>query len=98
MTKEQIFEIIDEELEKRNGDTFLLWDFPNDVKKRIEELDKKEKEEIVKVRCESKINWLNDMKQRSIFLNESCKSCLPDEDLAKTIAIIDSLIEDAKRK
>ena len=35
---EEIFAIIDDELEKRKLDTFLLWDFPNDVKKRIKEL------------------------------------------------------------
>lgn len=40
MTKEQIFKIIDEELEKRKNDTFLLWDFPNDIKKRVEEQEK----------------------------------------------------------
>lgn len=44
MTKNEIFAIIDDELDKRNLDTFLLWDFPNDIKKRIEELDNKEKE------------------------------------------------------
>lgn len=38
MSKEEIFAIIDDELEKRKNNTFLLWDFPNDVKKRIEEL------------------------------------------------------------
>ena len=38
MNKEEIFAIIDDELEKRKLDTFLLWDFPNAVKKRIEEL------------------------------------------------------------
>jgi len=38
MTKEEIFAIIDDELEKRKLNTFLLWDFPNDVKKRIEKL------------------------------------------------------------
>ena len=38
MTKEEIFAIIDDELEKRKDHTFLLWDFPNDVKKRIEEV------------------------------------------------------------
>ena len=38
MSKEEIFAIIDDELEKRKLDTFLLWDFPNAVKKRIEEL------------------------------------------------------------
>ena len=38
MSKEEIFAIIDDELEKRKDNTFLLWDFPNDVKKRIEEL------------------------------------------------------------
>ncbi len=42
MTKEQIFKIIDEELEKRKNDTFLLWDFPSDIKKRIEELEDEE--------------------------------------------------------
>jgi len=35
---EEIFAIIDDELEKRKLNTFLLWDFPNDVKKRIKEL------------------------------------------------------------
>lgn len=44
MTKNEIFAIIDDELDKRKLDTFLLWDFPNDIKKRIEELDNKEKE------------------------------------------------------
>ena len=56
MTKEQIFEIIDEELEKRKDHTFLLWDFPNDIKKRIEELDKKEKYEEKEVKENEKIN------------------------------------------
>lgn len=41
LTIEKVFEIIDSELEKRKEHTFLLWDFPNDVKKRIEELDNK---------------------------------------------------------
>lgn len=38
MSKEEIFAIIDDELEKRKLNTFLLWDFPNAVKKRIDEL------------------------------------------------------------
>ena len=38
ISKNEVLEIINEEAEKRKDNTFLLWDFPNNIIKRVIEL------------------------------------------------------------
>lgn len=45
---------------------------------------------------DDKMNFLEDLQKRQKFLNESCKSCLPDEELNKNIDIIECIMEDIR--
>lgn len=48
------------------------------------------------VTYEDKMNYLEDLRKRVKFLNESCKNCMSDEELARTIDIIECIMEDVR--
>ena len=48
------------------------------------------------VTYEDKMNYLEDLRKRVKILNESCKNCMPDEELARTIDIIECIMEDVR--
>ena len=51
---------------------------------------------MVKITYEDKIDYLADLRKRVKLLNESCKSCMPDEELARTTDIIECIMEDVR--
>ena len=51
---------------------------------------------MIKITYEDKMKFLEDLRERQKFLNESCKACLPDEELSKNIDIIECIMEDIR--
>jgi len=45
---------------------------------------------------EDKMNYLEDLRKRVKFLNESCKNCMPDDQMDKTLDIIECIMEDVR--